>query len=111
VNSLLRVNLVRGNRPNPIGASGAKDCPPIALEFAWREAESIEFGLPIWMQILPLLVDWSDWNPGAILWLNFSGTELATGSNLTSSTWAIAWAAESRKAPSHFWSRVASCGC
>ena len=41
--------------------------PKIALEFARREAERIELGASNLDAILPLLVEWSDGNPGAIL--------------------------------------------
>jgi hypothetical protein len=41
--------------------------PQIALELAQREAERIELWASNLEAILPLLVEWSDGNPGAIL--------------------------------------------
>jgi hypothetical protein len=39
----------------------------VALEFAWREADKVQLGASNLETILPLLVQWSDGNPGAIL--------------------------------------------
>ncbi len=41
--------------------------PPIALEFAQREAERIRLWAPNLESILPSLVSWSDGNPGALI--------------------------------------------
>lgn len=39
----------------------------VALEFAWREADKVQLAASNLETILPLLVEWSDGNPGAIL--------------------------------------------